>query len=294
MRFFHTVLAGGLAVVMLTANNAPAQETIVYENSLVTLINDVTVAAMDPGVVQETVAEPGQQVQQGDVLVRLDAETFAAAVEAASIEQEVAQRENDNDINLRYAQSTVAVNRKKLDKSLQAIRIYDRSVTETEIDRLRLELKQSTLSGEQAELQQEVSGLNVELSEQKKREAEIRLERRTVRSPIDGIVLDVPLQSGEAVTAGQAVCRVVNLDRLRVKAVYDARYLGRISPQSTATFTMSGDGEGDDTTSVDATITFISPEIRPSERVFEVWADIENTDRKWSPGSKGSLTIALD
>ena len=294
MKLLQKALAGGLSLAMLAANIATAQETIVYENSLLTLIDDVTVAAMDPGVVEETVAEPGQFVQQGEVLVRLDADTFAAAVEAASIEQEVARREYEDDINLRYAESTVAVNRKKLDKSLQAIRIYDRSVTETQIDQLKLELKQATLSGEQAELQREVSGLNVELSEQRKREAEIRLERRTVRSPIDGIVIEVPLQPGEAAAAGQAVCRVINVDRLRVKAVYDAGHLGSISRQSKATFEIAGDAEGDPPTTVAANITFINPEVRPSERVFEVWAEIDNTNRTLSPGSKGSLKIELE
>jgi len=62
--------------------------------------------------------------------------------------------------------------------------------------------------------------LTATLREEQKKVSEIRLRNREILSPIDGIVAQVAFQKGESVSGGEAVVRVISLDKLRVKAFF--------------------------------------------------------------------------
>jgi len=262
---------------------AAPQETISYPTSQLTLIDNVKVASLDPGVVQKIDVSPGDVVSKDDPLVTLDSELFEAEVAADDLAWKIASEQAESDVNLRLSCKSLAVSQKQLLKSENAVKEYARSISETEIDRLRLERDQACLSIEQAEADGSVARLTAELRDKERKATAIRLRRRNILSPIDGMVVAVDTQSGEAVQSGQTVVRIIGLDKLRVKAVYSSKYALRVTAGQKATFELEDQGK---TITKEAQVVFVSPEIRASERVFEVWADIDNSDRKLLPGFK--------
>lgn len=270
---------------------AAPQETISYPNAQLTLIDNVKVASLDPGVVQKIDVSPGDVVSKDDPLVTLDSELFVAEVAAGDLAWKIASEQAKSDVDLRLSCKSLAVSQKQLLKSENAVKDYARSISETEIDRLRLERDQASLSIEQAEADGSIAKLTAELRDEERKATAIRLRRRNILSPIDGMVVAVDTQSGEAVQSGQTVVRIIGLDKLRVKAVYSSKYALRVTAGQKATFELEDQGK---TITKEAEVVFVSPEIRASERVFEVWADIDNSDRKLLPGFKGNLSIELD
>lgn len=267
-----------------------AQEVAIYENAQVNLIDNVTVASLDPGVVDQVRFQPGQQVSKGQTIVLLDRELYSIDARRASLELAIAKLRYQNDVDIRYARKTIAVNEKTLQKSLKAVQQVRKSISETEIERLKLERDQAILSREQAELEREVAGTNVDLLAVQAEAAQLRLNRRQLASPIDGVVVEVPVQVGESVTAGQPIARVINLDRLRIKAVFAEEYAFRITRQSVAFFELRRNGQIE---KIPASVFFVSPEISLIDSVFEVWADVDNSERRLLPGLKGTLRIEL-
>jgi len=270
---------------------AAPQKTISYANAQLTLINNVEVASLDPGVVQKIDVSPGDVVVKNDPLVTLDSDLFEAEVAVDNLAWKIATEQAGSDVNLRLSRKSLAVSQKQLLKSENAVREFALSISETEIDRLRLERDQASLSIEQAESEGSVALLTAELRDEERKATAIRLRRRNILSPIDGIVVAVDTQCGEAVQSGQMVVRIIGLDKLRVKAVYDSEHALNVTAGQKATFEIEYQGK---LITKEADVVFVSPEVRASERVFEVWADVDNSDRKLLPGFKGSLSIDID
>ena len=286
----YLILTLCIFVTAVSVATAMPQETISYPNSQVTLIDNVQVASLDQGVVQSIAVSPGDIVAAGDLLVTLDSDLHASEAEASDLAWKIALEESKSDVDLRLSQKSLAVSQKQLQKSENAVIEYARSISETEIDRLRLERDQASLSIEQAQMQGSMSLMTADLREAERKASTIRLNRRKIVSPIDGVVVEVDTQRGEAVQGGQMVVRVIGLDKLRIKAVYNSKFALSVTAGQQATFEFEQGGE---VVTREAKVVFVSPEVRASERVFEVWADVENADRKLLPGFKGTLRIEL-
>jgi len=132
----------------------------------------------------------------------------------------------------------------------------------TEIERLKLELKRTELSGEQADRTGKVNAINQDLKSDELKIANLRLENREIRSPIEGVVTEVSGQVGQWVNAGQTIAKVVNTAKLRFAGLADREELlpNEVDEYGTLTVQFNQDTSED----FDVTITFVSPEIDPS------------------------------
>ncbi len=291
MRPLSSLFVSALLITVVLTPNAFGQLEISYDSAQLTLIDNVTVATLDPGVVKRVLVQPGKMIAQDDALVELDSDLYKVEAASAELNLKIAKQDVKNDVNLRFARKSLAVNEKQLEKSLNAVREYALSISETEIDRLRLERDQSKLSCEQAEMEGETAGLNVDLRTQEASGAKIRLERRSIKSPIAGMVVDTSVQVGESVTAGQPMVRVISLKKLRAKAVFSSKHAFIVNRETPAVFEFDRDGEIE---RMSAKVFFVSPEILPTEKVFEVWADIDNSKGQLLPGLKGKLILKIE
>lgn len=255
------------------------------------LIEDVDVASLDSGIVNRVHVKPGDRVTRGTLLLELDRELHQGEADVKKMACLVAEAEASNDVNLRYSQKTLLLNGKVLEKSQNAVAAFPKSISETEIDRLKLERDQSELSIEQAQLQQEVASLTAQLRREEKTLADIQLERRSLVAPLDGMVVAVEVQPGEAVVGGKPVLRIVSLGKLRVIASVDRRFAFKIPPGSPAFLAVQDDEKE---WVVGGKVVFVSPEIRFTEQTFDVWVEIDNADERLLPGMKGTLQIAVE
>ena len=156
-RFFSLT---ALLLVAATQNSSGQNGDIVIPGNLY-LIDAVRVAAEDPGIIRSVVTV-GEKLSSGQSIAQLNFELYAAQRDAAEKELTAAKLESENDVDQQFAKVSSDVSRRVLERSLAANRQYRKAVSLTEIERLKLELKRSELSGEQADRTGKVNAINEE------------------------------------------------------------------------------------------------------------------------------------
>jgi len=286
-----TLLIAAVAFLLVVDRREACGQGIEVRNLPLQLIDDVEVASLDTGVVTQLHVQAGDRVDEGAVLLELDRDLHEGEAAVKKMACLVADAEAGNDVNLRYSEKTLMLNSKILEKSLNANASYPKSISETEIDKLRLERDQSELSIQQAQVDQEVAMLTAQLRREEKSLADIQLARRTLRSPLAGIVVGIDVQPGEAIVSGKPALRIVSLERLRLIASVDRRFAFKINKGDAATMHIQ---LGDEDVVIAAKIVFVSPEIRFTEQTFDVWVEVENQTGILLPGMKGTLKISVE
>ena len=138
----------------------------------------------------------------------------------------------------------------------------------------------------QAEKQKTINQLTESVQNDKLRIAAIRLENRTIKTKIGGVVVQVLNTPGEFVNAGQPIARILNLDRLRVVCSGNIKEIAPANVPKSGVFKIQ---VGDESIEVPAKVTFVSPEIDPVRKTYAIWAEVQNVDGKLTSGSVGRL-----
>jgi len=270
------------------AANANTQTVVTIEKAKLVLIDNVSVSSQDSGIVTELNVAEGDSVDLGATLVALDRALHEAQLATAVQQRLIASRESQNDIDVRYALKSAAVNAQVLSRSRNAASAYTKSVSKTEIEKLKLELERSCLSKEQAEHANEVSKLNYELRSAEEQISRLQLKNRQIDSPLRGQVAEVFVQLGEYVAPGQPVARLINLDRLKVEAYVDSDEVIQLTKGQAAEISAIAGGEE---IKANGKVVFVSPEIDPLNSDVRIMIEIDNSDRKFRPGMLGDVQI---
>ncbi|HVU88536.1 MAG TPA: HlyD family efflux transporter periplasmic adaptor subunit [Pirellulales bacterium] len=275
--------------LLLAPDAAAADDSIVVEEALVTLIEQAEVPAREAGVLAVINVREGQIVAVGDALAHLDDTQAQLTKKRAEIELDVARAEAANDVDVRFAQKSTEVTRAELRRASESMEKYKKSVSATELDRLRLEAERAALQVEQAQEELKVAGFTERLKQNELDYAAWTLERLRIKSPLDGMVVEINQRPGEWVEPGETMFRVVRIDRLRVEAFLDAHQAaGSLAGRPVK---LSIDGKGDRSAEFSGKIVFVSPEVDPVNGQVRVWAEVENRDGQLRPGVHGKLTI---
>jgi multidrug resistance efflux pump len=178
-----------------------------------------------------------------------------------------------------------------LTRAREAQKEFPKSITETEYEKLRLENERDGLSYEKAMRDELVADLQEELKGSSAELAKLLVNRRTIVSPIDGILVEVPVQVGGWAASGATVARVIGLDRLRIVAQVPSGKIDDSQVGQPVRFTAKVP-YSDAPVSFEGKITFVSPEVSINDDL-RVWAEIENTMHQLRPGVRGELEITL-
>lgn len=152
------------------------------------------------GKIAEVTAEPGDQVEVGQELMRLD-----DAVQLATLELANAQLEDDTRLEL--AQITVDYKAEELRLVEQSLK--DGGANEQDVRTARYDLARSKVELRAAESEM----LQRQLTQ---RREQARLDEMQIVSPIDGDVIRVHRREGETVDEQTAVITVVQIDPLHI------------------------------------------------------------------------------
>ncbi|HEY1745098.1 MAG TPA: efflux RND transporter periplasmic adaptor subunit [Granulicella sp.] len=117
--------------------------------------------------------------------------------------------------------------------------------------------------------------------------AEALLSYASLRSPIDGVVTDRPLFSGETAQAGTPVITIMDTSSLLAKVHLSQAVTQLMKVGDKAEVTVPGMD-----TPVDATVSLISPALDPGSTTVEVWVRLKNPDGKLKAGTPVHLAIA--
>lgn len=155
------------------------------------------------GVISEIVYSPERPVKQGDVLFRIDDDTYSASVASAEAEVESATAEQT------AAEATLA----------RYKQLEDTGVTKADVEAADVAVAKAKAAVSLAEAALEVAKLD--------------LERTEIRSPIDGVAAVPTVSIGAIVTANQAdaLTTVTRLDPIYVDVEESSARIQRIRKQ---------------------------------------------------------------
>jgi len=231
-------------------------------------------------------------LEVGAVVARIEDAEVRLTHERARTEFEIARKQAGNDLKVRLARKSTDVARTELKRALESVEKYKKSVSDTEIDRLRLAAEKAELEIEQALHDQETARLTSRLKEIEMELARQAVDRRTLTSPISGMVVQVNLHQGEWVQPGKTAVRVLRVDRLRVEGFVAAELLSGDLVGRRAALTVDLPGKAGAV--FEGAVVFVSPEINPVNQQVRVWAEVENRQLLLRPGLRGTLTIHPD
>jgi multidrug efflux pump subunit AcrA (membrane-fusion protein) len=209
-----------LVLSVVGAAAEPAEPVI--EGCLVSLIDEVEVPAREAGVVVELVIRQGAVVAKGEVLARIDDDQPQMEKRRAQAEHDQTLARAESDVDVRYSQKAQGVAEMAYRKAEDSHVRIPGSVTEVERERLKLEWQKTGLQIEQAELERRLAALDATSKGVEVEAAEKAIERRVIRSPLDGEVEEVFSHEGEWLQPGDPLARLIRTDRLYVEGYVDA------------------------------------------------------------------------
>jgi HlyD family secretion protein len=117
--------------------------------------------------------------------------------------------------------------------------------------------------------------------------AEAQVSYSEIHSPINGVVTDRPLFSGETATLGTPLITVMDTSAVLAKIHISQLLAQRLQVGDSASITVPGLDDP-----VSAKVALISPALDPGSTTVEVWLRIENKDGKLKVGTPVHAAIA--
>lgn len=183
-------------------------ECVIEPRSLVKL------GSADEGIIREITVERGDSVRKGDIVARLDSDLQALHVSLAELKAE-------RDVELRSGKARLIFRKRAEDRaqtlSKQKI-ISSKILEEAETERLLAEfgVKAAELDRTRA---------RIEL-----KNARTLLERRTIRSPVDGVIVELTMAPGEYAHKQSPIMTIAQVDPLNVEVFVPITKYGTIKP----------------------------------------------------------------
>ena len=280
----HVVIAAGC----LCCSSIQAED-VQIESALLTLIEHADISARDAGpLIHREIAE-GVTVDSDAVLGKIDDREAQLVLERARVDLKIAQMLVENDIKLRFARKSLALAQAELKRSLESVEKFPKSVSQTELDRLNLLVDKSVLEIEQSTLDREQSVLTQQLKQNDVERATLQLDRRLIKAPFPGMIVQWKKQRGEWVEPGTPVVRMIRLNRLRAEAFVSSKSLpADLVGRSVTLFV---DLPGKPKSKFDGKLVFVDPEVDPVNSQVRIWAEIDNNVLNLRPGQSGKLVI---
>lgn len=278
-----------LLVMMLCAVAPLAECETLSKDAQVKIVEEIRIPARETGVLEDLQVRQGDLVAMGQVVGKLNTDVLQQQWELAKLDLDLAEQRRDNDIDLRFNRKSQEVAEAALNRAADAIDRIRKSVSATEFDQLRLQAEKAELSVEQAANDRALATIAARIEMQKTRLAQIRLERCSLRSPIDGMVVEMIARKGEWLNPGDPVMRIVRMDRLYVETFVSGQEYGPSLKGKPAFFEVPVPGK--ESVVFSGSIFFVSPEVHPVTGKIVVIAEIENEQLLLRPGVRGKLLV---
>lgn len=267
---FIGIRGGILALLSLFAGLAAGAAEV---DCLIEPQRAVTVSSAIEGVVQEVLVDRGDFVTKGQVLARLESSVERAAVGAARARAKAQGQLRSSDARLRFAETKLA----------RQVKLQEQKV----VSASDMDEAQSTQRVAEAELQDAREGKEIATLELER--AEAVLEQRTIRSPVDGVVVQRILSAGEYADPPQ-ILKIAEIDPLRVEVFAPLALYGKITPGMKGSVRPEAPVGGERT----ATVTVVDRVIDAASGTFGVRLELPNADRSLPAGLKCRVSFPVD
>lgn len=207
----------GLALAQAPDTKGADPGDAVINEATLTSIERLDVPGADPGVLVKLNVHLGDKVKAGQELARIDDREAQANVEVKRLEYEAAQKEADSKVEIQYQDATAKVAQKAYEKLDSVNKKTPGAVTQIDILKAELEWDKAKLGIKKAEEKNVTDGMTADAKKAEWNASKVSVERRILRAPFDGVVINIYKKPGEWVTAGEPVMELVRIDRLGVR-----------------------------------------------------------------------------
>jgi HlyD family secretion protein len=241
----------------------------------------VEVGAEVSGRILEMTVDANDLVKKGQVLARIDPEQLRAAVDQAAAQLSAA------DAAIRQAEAT------RRETRLQAERAHAQ-VKEGLASQKDLEAAIAADARADAQVQSAVA--NAALARAALTSARSKLDKATIVSPIDGVVLSRSMEPGQTVTAGfstPVLFKIAeDLTRMRLDVDVDEADVGRAREGQEASFTV----EAYPARTFPSKLLLLLNEPKTSSNVvtYKARLAVDNADRALRPGMTATATVTAE
>lgn len=204
--FAYSLPIALFASELLAQTQEPAQLNCRIEPSVV-----VEMSSAVEGVISEVLVDKNDEVKKGDVVARLDAGLEAATAELRRVQAELNSDVQAQQLALEFSSRSLARVKDLYEKKAASFSELDKLKTENAI--AQQQLQQALDRKRQAELEH--------------KRALADLQRRTLVSPIDGVVVERLKEPGEHIDF-EPVLKLAQLDPLRVEVFAPASIYGKV------------------------------------------------------------------
>ena len=260
-----------------SAQDTPKPAPVLIARGYTDAPEGTAVVAGDPAggsVLVELRVKDGQKVTKGEVLAVLS--NYARAdvtlrmaeadlVKLKQIHEFVLNGTRRSDIALQEAALKSSIEQNKLDALQRArsgkppdVREIETAIADQALERqkVRLALLKTTLENDLAQNEIDLANTQSRVDSAKR-----TLEDALVRSPLDGVVVQIFSRQGERVSPA-GIVKVVDMNQLRVLADVDELHVGRLKPGGKVDVTFRGNNDV-----YKGTIERIAPTVKRMQRV---------------------------
>lgn len=261
-----SLLALCLSSELSAQTQEPAQLNCRIEPSVT-----VEMSSAVEGVISEVLVDKNDVVKKGDVLARLDAGLEAATAELRRVQSELTSDVQAQQLALEFSERSLIRVKDLYDKKAASFSELDKLKTEHAI--AQQQLQQALDRKRQAELEY--------------KRAQADLQRRTLVSPIDGVVVERLKEPGEHIDF-EPVLKLAQLDPLRVEVYAPASLYGKVKAGIKATVVpeLGGDGRR-----YPAEVTLVDQVIDGPSNTFGIRLSFPNPGNRLPSGLKCRVTF---
>lgn len=262
----------GLLLALLLAGPAAA-ETVASFRGITEPVRDLSLGVPVDGIVRDVPVKEGDAVKAGAPLLRLDARLEDLEVKRRQI--------------LRDDGARLEATRQRRDilegllNSARSLYKGSGSISETELRRTELEYLEAAAAVRSLEADRARAGIEYDI-------AKSDFDRRTVTSPINGVVVSVMVDTGERVRRDDAVVRVVDQSTCIFTVNVEEPFARAIKLGDKRRVEVMS---GEQVIPVEARVTFVSPVADPASGLVRMKLEFANPDDRVRPGLPGRIAL---
>jgi RND family efflux transporter MFP subunit len=262
-----------------SSRNSPRATDILLKRCTLEYKETSLLGANQFGVLEECRVAPGDRVKAGQVLGHLRDEEFRAELEARAT-----QAARDTAIRVaeakhKLAQSQLERTQKLIGRNFASIEELTIRSQEEEVQRLSIEDARQ----------------NKRLAELQRKESEAMIRSREIRSPHDGVVVEVLKVPGQSVSIADPILRVVDPSELRVTGYLDVTDAWRVRPGQAVKIwaDISGVELEIEKEAFTGQVEYVDILISPESRTCKVTAIVPNRAERLRSGLEARMEINL-
>ncbi len=275
---------------------------IVNEEAVIFPLQQATVAPKITSTIKQFLVQRGSKVKKGQLLAVLENADLSAAAESSrgdfeqaeaaytttvtsSLPQQIQKAQLDADSAKSAFEAAEKVYNSRKDLFQQG------ALPRRELDAAEVALVAARSQNEQAQKQladlqrvgkeQALKSAQAQRlsAEGKYRGAAAQLSYSEIRSPMDGVVTDRPLNVGDVATANQPLLTVMNISRLIAKGHIPQSEAAQLKVGNPAKLTVPGRDDP-----IEGKVTLVSPALDPGSTTIEVWVEAKKANPNLRPG----------